>query len=267
MNRAKYFLSRQLSSLCFTGLVLAGSTITSTCTAAAVTYDTAPYWASIGGSLGGMGTAATSTFGQTFIAPSGPTVTLNDFSFRAETSFPFEGTANLQMRAFVFSWSGSLIGHGGGAVGNPLYMSAPFQFSPPNRPDGWVPLSATIGGNGLVLTPGQRYVMGFTISNPADYAASQGSIEFQCLAVRHPPFPVPAHVNFGSGGAVWLNNSNNFIALNTTVWDTWGDIGAMAFTAHFTVVPEPSSVAVALLGVSIVVSAVTANRGGRVNFR
>jgi len=254
MNSRANSLSCRLSQLCFAGLTVVGATFEPTCEAATVTYDTATYWSSLDGSVGGVGPTASSTIGQTFLAPNGPLVTLNDFSFRAESYFPYDGVANLYLRAFVFSWSGSLIGNGGGAVGNPLYMSSPFLFSPPNRPNGWVPLSATIGGNGITLAPGQPYVMGFTISNPADFAASQGAIEFQYLSVRTPPSPVPANVNFGSGGVVWLNNGNYFPSLNTAIWSTWGDIGAMAFSAHFTVVvPEPSSAALVLLAIGVVV--------------
>jgi hypothetical protein len=58
---------------------------------------------------------------------------------------------------------------------------------------------------------------------------------------RNPYEPeLPVGVD-GNGGAVWDNNGNNFAAINTALWDTWGDTGDLAFTAHLTVVPEPSS--------------------------
>ena len=217
-----------------------------------VVYDTTPYWPIVTATVGGLGPGQSSTIAETFVAPTGPAVTLNNFSFNTESYYPlYGGAASLHLRAFVFAWSGSLTGHGGGAVGNALYLSPSFVFSPPPRPGGWVPLTASIGGNGLTLNPGQNYVMGFTLSDPVDYAASQGDIEFQSVPARNPnynPPPIPASVDFGSGGAVWLNNGNNFTALNTTIWDTWGDIGVMAFTAHFTVVPEPTIVILSVLG-------------------
>jgi hypothetical protein len=232
-------------SLCIAGLFLVAARSTCTCIASTVIYDTAPYWATVSIEiLSGMGPGQSSTIAETFLAPAGPSVALNDFSFYAESYYPYGGVANLHLRAFVYSWSGSLTGYGGGAVGSALYLSPSFAFSPPARPGGWVPLTAQIGGSGVTLGAGQQYVMGFTLSDPADYAASQGDIEFQAVPARNPgydPPPIPPGVDFGSGGAVWLNNSNNFGALNTTVWDTWGDIGVMAFTAHFTVVPEPSA--------------------------
>ena len=104
-------------------------------------------------------------------------------------------------------------------------------------------MTATFGGSGLMLNPGGHYVMGFTLSNPADYAASSGDIEFQVVS---PPGL--------QGGAVWLNNENNFAALNTMVWDTWGDIGDLAFTAHFTVIPEPSAALLMVLGFACYIS-------------
>lgn len=243
-------------SLCTGGVVVAVVMLTLPCGGTTVIYDTAPYRSE--SALGGMGPGQSSTIAQTFVAPIGPSVTLNDFSFYAESYYPLNGgIANLHLRAFVYAWSGNLTGHGGGAVGSPLYMSPGFVFSPPPRPGGWVTLTAIIGGGGLTLTAGQHYVMGFTLSDPADYAASQGAIEFQTVSARNPydsPPPIPSGVDFGSGGAVWLNNGNNFAALNTTIWDTWGDIGTLAFTSHFTVVPEPTTALLTLLCVGFFMS-------------
>jgi hypothetical protein len=208
-----------------------------------------------------MGPGQTATFGETFVPPSG-NVTLNDFTFYADSYYPSGGFANLHLRAFVYAWSGSMFGSGGRAVGNPLYLSSSFTFSPPPRGSGWGSLTATIGGSGLTLDPAQHYVMGFTLSNPSDYAASQGDIEFQFVPARNPnynPSPIPAGVDFGGGGAVWMNNSNNFAILNTAVWDTWGDIGVMAFTAHFTLVPEPSPLMLMLLASVVMLGRI---RGG-----
>jgi hypothetical protein len=221
-----------------------------TTSASTVVFDTEPYWAAVQGILGGMGPEQTPTIAETFVAPAGTSVTLNDFSFYAESYYPAGGVADLRLRAFVFAWSGSMTGKGGGAVGSPVYMSPGFDFSPPGRPSGWVPLTANLGTTGVSLTPGGHYVMGFTLSNPADYAASHGDIEFKEVPNRDPYEPeLPLGVD-GFGGAVWFNNSNNVALLNTAVWDTWGDTGDMAFTAHLTVVPEPATVTLAGITVS-----------------
>jgi hypothetical protein len=202
-----------------------------------------------------MGPGQSSTIAETFVAPTGGSITLDDFSFYAQsyyggTGYGGGGVAHLEMQAFVFAWSGSMTGKGGGAIGNPVYLSSSFQFAPPDGGFGgpWVPLTATIGGSGLTLNPGQDYVLGFTVSNPTDYAASSGDIEFQELPARNPyEPPLPPGAVDGGGGAVWDNNGNNFGALDTATWDTWGDTGDLAFTADFAV-PDASSTMVMLLG-------------------
>lgn len=234
-------------------LFLAAATFfTRTCGAATVVYDTAPYWPPVSAILAGMGPAGVSTFAETFVAPAEPNVTLNDFSFYAR-SYPGGGEVNFHLRAFVYSWSGNLTGPGGRAVGTALYLSPSFLFSPPPHGAAWVPLTGQIGAGGLTLLPGQHYVFGFTLSDPADYAASQGYVEFQTVPVRNPSYPplIPPGVDFGAGGVVWLNNSNNFAALNTTSWSTSQDFGVMAFTAHFTVVPEPAGAMLMSAGIAL----------------
>ncbi|HZL78948.1 MAG TPA: hypothetical protein VFC17_08845 [Candidatus Limnocylindrales bacterium] len=218
--------------LCSAAVV--ASLLPRTAIAVYVTYDTTRYWDG-GSSIGGWGPGQSSTLGETFVAPAGDSVVLNDFSFFAESYNPYNvGIARLYLQAFVFEWSGNMTGQGGGASGNALYLGPTFLFSPPPFPGGWVPLRANPGGNGLTLSAGHHYVMGFTLSAPANYAASFGDIEFE------ETIPLTSAVDAG-GGAVWLNNGNNFAALNTTTWDTWGDTGDLAFTAHLTVVPEPTA--------------------------
>jgi hypothetical protein len=192
----------------------------------------------------------TSTIAENFLAPAGSSVTLNDFSLVSD--WPLQTVANIHLRAFVFAWTGILTNGGGRASGNPLYLGPSFIFSPPPRGDVWVPLTANFGATGVTLDSGQPYVVGFTMSNPTDFRASQGYISFQFVDSGNPnynPPSIPRGVDLGSGSAVWLNNSNNFAALNTSIWTTGVEM-VMAFTAHFTVVPEPSTFAIAALGVA-----------------
>src|SRR5258706_9678600 len=116
--------------------------------AESVVFDTTPYWAPSQNILSGVGPGQSSTFAETFVAPSGASVSLNDFSFYAESYYPYGGGAHLQLRAFVFAWSGSMTGHGGGAGGSPLYLSPSFSFSSPAGPSGWGPLTADPGPGG-----------------------------------------------------------------------------------------------------------------------
>ena len=219
-----------------------------TASAASVVFDTTPYWSPVDAIIGGWGPGTSSTLRETFVAPMGASVTLNDFSFYAQSYYPLGSVASLYLQAFVYEWSGSMTDYGGGAVGSPLYLSSNFQFSPPPRSGGWVPLTANIGGNGLTLTPGDNYVMDFTLSDPTGYAESQGDIEFQEVPARNSNYPpLPAGVD-GNGGVVWLNNGNDFAAINTTVWSTWGDTGDFAFKADFTLVPEPTAAMMMALG-------------------
>lgn len=224
-----------------TGLLLCACVNLGTAVAQPVVWDTAPYWGAVRGILGGFGPEQASTVGETFIAPAGAAVSLSDFTLFAESYYPYNGgIATLYLRAFVFEWAGPMIGHGGRGIGAPLFLSPSFTFSPPPRPNGWVPLTQSFGPNGLSLTPGGHYVMGFTLSMPSDYAASFGDIEVQNVPARNPyEPPLPPGID-GNGGVVWFNNTNNFALLNTTTWDTWGDVGDLSFTAHLTVVPEPT---------------------------
>jgi hypothetical protein len=179
------------------------------------------------------------------LAPTGGDVKLNDFTFFAASN-PAGPVANLHLRAFVYHWS-NLPNGGAGAVGNPVYLSQSFLFVSPSSSQEWAPLTFDFGADGLALNPGDRYVMGFTLSDPADYAASVGNVGLKIDVVHsryYDPPPIPPGVDFGSGSLVTLTSSNNFAALNTIPWGVWDSTeqtDAMTFTAHFTVVPEPST--------------------------
>lgn len=256
-------------SRCLASLLLTVAIPAHTCTAATVTYDTAQYWPIVSGSYVGLGTGPATgtitTLGETFVAPNWPSVKLNDFSFNiASAPGP---VASLHMRAFVFAWSGSLFGYlgSGQTMGSALYLSPSFTVNPPSYPAGWASVNVNLGLNGLTLNAGQHYVMGFTLSDTADYAASQGYFMLQFVPVRNPyynPPPIPLNVDYGGGGLVSLNNSNNFAALTTTRWSTEGSAVA-AFTAHFTVVPEPSIASLTLLAASLVASRVNGTQARR----
>lgn len=203
-----------------------------------VTFDTTPYWPEVEGIVGGLGPdVPTTTMGETFVAPSGGSVFLNDFTFYGQSYYPYNGgIATLYLQAFVFQWSGN------GATGIPLYLGPAFIYSPQPRPNGWTPLTVDFGAgiSGVALVPDDVYVMGVTLSNPVNYAASSGDIEFQDI----PGITFPESAN-GGGGACNLNNGDDFAALTTS---PWGGGAALSFTADLTVVPEPSGISLLLLG-------------------
>jgi hypothetical protein len=126
-----------------------------------------------------------------------------------------------------------MTGNGGMATG-PALASIPISFT-----DNGTFQAVTVNTGGTPLTTGQQYVMLLTVSNPADYAASTGTVDFGFLPYfTHDP-------NNGGGGFVFHNNGNNPGLLNTTTWDTFSDIGDLAFRAVFAdaVVPEPTTLA------------------------
>jgi hypothetical protein len=139
------------------------------CHGADIVYDTAPYFPIATASLS-FGPDEGQTVGQTFVAPLGSSVTLNNLSFYAQSYYPPFGVATLTLRPFVYGWSGNLDGHGGGTSGQALYLGPSFQIQPPPRQvigagqeGGWIPLSVSFG-DGIQLAAGQQYVMGFTLA-------------------------------------------------------------------------------------------------------
>ena len=82
----------------------------------ATTFDTSSAWDG-SSSISGYGGSATTTYGQTFVAPSDST--LNSFTFYLRPNTPVTSTA------YVFAWQGSLLGGGGGrATGPALFQSS-----------------------------------------------------------------------------------------------------------------------------------------------
>jgi hypothetical protein len=205
-------------ALALEGQVMAGTTI----------FDTTPSW---DGStfVSPFGNPNTSTYGETFIAPTDNV--LQSYTFFMESS---PGTV-ASMKGYVFAWSGSLFGGNGpqGAVGPALYAS---PTSIVLTADGNFD-AVTVTTGGTALTAGSNYVMLLTISNPSDFAATTGTFNWGLISSNGLP-------NDGGGGFNFYNNGNNIGALNTSPWDDFGNFGDAAFTATFTsgVVPEPSSV-------------------------
>lgn len=200
---------------------------------AATMFDTITAWNG-SSAASPFGNPDTATYGQTFIAPVDTLMT--DFTFMVNAQ---QGT-NLQFRGEVFSWTGSLLGGGGGqATGAALYTSAPMTLT-----GNGLFQSVTVNPN-IVLTPGNQYVALLTVSDPIDYAATTGTGTWGINLFSHAG-------NSGGGGFVFYNNANNHGALNSSVWDNFTDLGDSAWRANFTgagaAVPEPGSVALLVGG-------------------
>jgi hypothetical protein len=215
---------RQLARPLLALLVLGGLCVVTP--VQAVTYDTTVAWD--GSSLiAPFGNPDTATYGQTFLAPTIDTV-LNDFTFYLQAN----PGVQLAMKAYVFAWTGSLVGGGGGgATGAPLYSSPSSILF--DTDTSFAPVTVTTGG--VSLTAGAPYVALLTVSNGSDYAATTGTSVWGNTALTHV-------ANNGGGGFVFFNNGNNFAALNTQPWDHFADFGDLAWKAEFAEpVPEPGT--------------------------
>jgi hypothetical protein len=222
-------------------LIAASAMVTAVACGAQTTYSTVPDWNGIN-SVSPWGAFNTATYGQTFIAPLVDNI-LEDFTF-----FITGNTVTWQYKAMVFAWSGPMTGSGGQAVGPALYSSPSRTLVGTSAFQ-----SVTENTGGVALTPGGQYVALFTVSDPVDYAATNGVGSWGLLNFG-------THgSNNGGGGFVFYNNGNNFGDLNTTTWDTFGDFGDAAWVANFrsgNPVPEPGTAALfagALLGGGLLV--------------
>jgi hypothetical protein len=192
--------------------------------------DTIPAWNG-SSSIATFGKPDTSTYGETFVASTDNV--MHDFSFK------IAGAAELSMKAQIYEWTGSLFGgNGGHAVGPALFTSSTIHYSGDSSFQ-----TVLVDTGSLVLNPGTQYVALLTISDPSDYENSAGTTSWGIISGNEIP-------NSGGGGFVFFNNGNNIGALNTQVWDNFANFGTLAWTAHFSAVPEPS--AIVLAGLSVV---------------
>ena len=204
--------------------------VAGTLMASTVTYDTTYAWDG-SSTIQPFGVPNTTTYGQTFFAPTGSNVDMNNFTFYLQGQ---PGT-HLDIEAQIYAWSGSMTGGNPpqGAVGPALFDLPSLNF------DGTGAFQAvTINTGNLSLIPGAAYIALFTVSNSPNYANSNGTVAFGDLLFQHV-------AGNGGGGFNFYNNGNCYSCINTTPWDDFADFGDLAWTANFTVgqgsVPEPAS--------------------------
>jgi hypothetical protein len=210
-------------------------------TRADLNYDTTYAWdgSSVVSNWGSTQSLATPTYGQTFVAPAISNIALENFTFYLNG---FGGGGTTFFTADVYAWSGSLIAGNPvqGATGSALYTS-PLMSITDNLTGNFQ--QVTINTGGILLTPNVNYVALLTTTDPASIAAntnSDGSWAFGALLFQH--------VTGNGGGG--FNYSSDTMSVSTP-WDDGSDMGDLAWTANFAVVPEPSSQA--LLGLSAAV--------------
>lgn len=206
--------------------LLSLGTAVSSATAGNITLNTTAAWNGTD-AMDAFGVPNTSTYGQTFVAPAGAGA-LEDFTFFIKT----EAGSRLLARPFVMRWTGGLYGgEGGTAVGPTLHLGSPITLVPTG---GFEEVLLDVGG--VPVTPGSSYVLGLTISDPADFNASTGKSVWGIIG-NH-----VSGLKSGGGGFVFFNNLDQIGELETVPWDNFIDLGDLAFKATFSPpVPEAGS--------------------------
>lgn len=174
------------------------------------------YGISCGICPGGAGT--NSMVGETFIAPGGYP-SLQSFQFYLQST---DFSTNLKLTAFVIPWANDLYPTGtlgplgtfnnsiGGPSGAPVFVSSPINFVADSyNAAHYTPVQVNTGG--LMLQPGQAYVIGLTTDDPNspqpntpfpagpdNFTTSQG---FASVAI------VPSHPTGDGGGGLALARS------------------------------------------------------------
>ncbi len=164
-----------------------------------------------------LGNPDTSTYGETFTAPSDGSNVLQSFSFYMGNP---GNAGDILLNAYIATWTGT-------GAGTLLYTSSPLDYA--NVGD--AELTFTTGG--LTLTPGASYVMFLSVSQ--QYGLSAGE-----TAISQGAATIPG------GSFVYFNNEANFGELFTNTWDATGLSPDWAIDAEFSegaAVPEPGTIA------------------------
>ena len=179
------------------------------------------------------GVTDTSTYGQTFVAPSDNV--LNNFTFYLGSQVG--GSGPIQFQANVYAWDGTK------AVGSALFTSAPQSYTPVSS--GYTPVFTSTGIT--FLTVGQQYVAflttaGLQAGRPDSRVSWEATDGYQDA--------------YSGGQFVYINCGNDASQLTSSPWTTniLGS-GDLAFQMNFrpsapvSPTPEPSTVTVMALGV------------------
>ncbi|MHC4042579.1 autotransporter family protein [Bradyrhizobium sp. 23AC] len=171
--------------------------------AAAQTIDTLPAWNGTAG-FSTWGAGATATYGQTITAPGQSRLT--GFSFELANYFG----AQSQFTASVYRWD---------SVNNQITGSSLFTSAVMTSPASttFTPVTANTGG--VVLTPGQQYVLFLTTINVTQSGPSSYNKFGRVLGSPY------------AGGTIVYQNSTTAADLTTQPWDVVGD--DFAFVAVF----------------------------------
>lgn len=188
-----------------TGLLCAVSGFASTTYDNFTGYD--PYWHP-------LGYPNTSTYGETFTAPTNGDTNLQSFGFYMGGPY---AAGDILMSAYIATWTGT-------NAGTLLFTSPSVDYSN----TGYAELTFSTGG--LALDPGASYVAFLSISDYYGQSAGESYIS-------------AGDATIPGGYFVYYNNGGDFASLFTNGWDSTGLKPDWAFTASFNggTVPEPST--------------------------
>lgn len=164
-----------------------------------------------------FGPSNTETYGQIITVPwTDPVLQSWTFYMEQSTAISFQGE--------VYAWNGNM------AIGPNLFQSAVMTTTNPNSFQ-----AITFNTGGLVLTPGDRYVLFASSSQGNQSPTVGGDWGF-----------IPLGSVYAGGAFAFINNGTNISQWTSSTWTTdWFGAGNdLAFKAHFdspAAVPEPTA--------------------------
>jgi uncharacterized repeat protein (TIGR03803 family) len=172
------------------------------------------------GNWGVFGNGNTSTYGQTFTAPS-PAFILDDWTFYLENT----GATPQNFEFFLMAWNGT------NATGPVLYQSGLETVT--TSETSYTPFTVYPG---VALTSGNQYVMFVSVSDPTDDLGLNGSVDGSLnLAGQGPYFDNGGPETSPLGGSFYyLDNGNTFSEVASDAWQNfWYSAGFTAYNADF----------------------------------
>jgi hypothetical protein len=216
---------------------------------AQTTIETSSIWDGLT-QITAFGKPHTSTYGQTFIAPTSDNV-LQSFSFYLRDLSG--GGTDLQFQGYVSAFDPTI---GTARIIGPLLFQSAVRTGPTSATT-FTRFDFDVGG--LALTPGSTYVAFLSTSG------LHSSIPLALATSSWGWLPTSQMDAYADGTFVFNNNADNFGLLSTTSWTMFGG-SDLAFDFEFdngtdpTVIPEPSAVVLTGTGLGLLLLGIVRQR-------